>query len=389
MKGKRNKNFFIMIAVLLSVLMFIPTQIHAHADTLTDIWNELVNYNSIPTKENRKDIKDIKSDVESIKEDIENVKDDINDNMADKAEEGVGNYFDSKTTTSDKGAETVFSISDMLIQTANDQWKMVGSAMQNTGVANEWGFALNAADYGESGTSNYIFIIFRTFAYSLVLVFFSANLIETSIKYEIFTLRGGANVFGRLLLSKVIIDKSGAICLAILKAVGDIASKIIIGANATIELNVPDFKSSLVKSDLWIIGTLVDSLSALVIVIPVAIVALVALVAACLVTVKLILRSIELCLMVAVSPTFFACFSSEVSRPYFRNFVVTFIQVAVELLFMAVVYAVCASWITKPFNGDTTTVIKWFMSFLPNALILLTMAISMVKPPKVLTGLLH
>lgn len=384
----RNPIRKICIAFTIFFLFICISPVYAYADesgySNGDLMQEIYNFeDAVLNQDNgnaasKDDVKDVKDYVAEVKA-----------SMSSETEKGVQSYFDAKKTESNKGAEAVFSISDMLIDTANQQWKMVSSAMKSVGITNEWGFSLNVSDYGESGTNHYIFDIFRTFAYSLVLVFFSANLIESSIKYEIFTLRGGANIFGRLLLSKVIIDKSGQICLAILNAIGGIATQILTKADATVELHIPDFKSSLVKSDIWIVGTLVDSISALVIAIPVAIVALIALIAACLVTIKLILRSIELCMMVAVSPTFFACFSSDVSRPYFRNFIVTFIQVAIEILFMAVVYAVCASWITTPFGGDTTNVVKWFMSFLPNALILLTMAILMVKPPKVLTGLLH
>ena len=45
----------------------------------------------------------------------------------------------------------------------------------------------------------------RRFAYSLVLLFFAVNLVEQTIKYEIFTAKGALRIFGRLLVAKIII----------------------------------------------------------------------------------------------------------------------------------------------------------------------------------------
>ena len=55
----------------------------------------------------------------------------------------------------------------------------------------------------------------KTLAYSLVLIFFSVNLIESTVKYEIVTLRGAVSFGGRLLVGKIVIDLSTTICMKV------------------------------------------------------------------------------------------------------------------------------------------------------------------------------
>ncbi len=387
----------VFVAIFLSVCMVIPTHAAAldesgisNADLynfLVDIWNKLANdveYN-------------IKYNQNASKQDI----DDVKNSMAAESEKGIGNYFDSKVvsnpsekTNFSKEDNAVFSITNMLFDVANSQWKNVGEAMK-TGINSGGDELMSDTDITLNpkyfvNTKNDMLIIIRTFAYSLVLVFFAVSLIENSIKYEIFTLRGGANVFGRLILSKILIDTSATICIYILDAITGVAQQILSAGDLTLESSLPNLTEKIPGSDIWLLGPLIDVLISLLILLPVILIGLVTLISACMVMVKLTLRSIELCLMVIVSPAFFACASSDVTKPYFKSFITTFLQVALQLLFMAIVYGLCTLWTTSTTQfTDGMSVFAWFAQILPNTLIMLAMAIIMVKPPRVLTSLVR
>lgn len=73
-------------------------------------------------------------------------------------------------------------------------------------------------------------------------------------------------------------------------------------------------------------------------IIPLMLINIVIFISTACIVVKLILRSFELSMLVAVSPAFFACYSSEITKPYFKNFILTFIQVAAQIVFMGIVY---------------------------------------------------
>lgn len=67
----------------------------------------------------------------------------------------------------------------------------------------------------------------------------------------------------------------------------------------------------------------------------------------------------------------------------------TFIQCAVQIVFMAVVYFVGTSFIvTSDSMNSVLDVWIWFKNMAPMAIIALAIAIMMVRPPKVLTGLI-
>lgn len=366
-------------------------------------------------------IDDVKSDTESIKSTVEDnnstvydiwnyinnalmpaiqnsggannaTKDDINDvknSMSDESEKGIESYFKKKEEESKNDAtivESTFKFGSAMLNAANDQWKRVGKAIKDNGISNSLGLSLNPKDYSTGNAIN----IIKTFAYGLVLIFFAINLIETSIKYEIFTLKGAVNIFGRLILAKIVIDMSADICIFILTATGDLAEKIINLGTQESNVNIPAFKPSFENSKAAFVGVIIDFFRAIVIIIPIVFIALITLLASSIVTIKLIFRSIELSLLVIISPAFFACYSSETTKPYFRNFILTFIQVASQVVFMAIVYYLCTAWMLELNNiGDVYDSIEWFVKCIPSTLVMIAMAIMMVKPPRVLTSLVR
>lgn len=79
------------------------------------------------------------------------------------------------------------SFADTMIETVEDFWKLIPKAIESGGTIDyksnesglEFNFSLNVSNFVNSPIYN----IFRNFAYSLVLVFFAASLIENSIMF--------------------------------------------------------------------------------------------------------------------------------------------------------------------------------------------------------------
>ena len=227
----------------------------------------------------------------------------------------------------------------------------------------------------------------RIFAYSLVILFFAVSLVEQTIKYEIFTAKGALKVFGRLLVAKIIIDLSVRVCLLIISIIGSLTVKML--GTVNVSLNIfPEI--SLKKSDVKIIGPILDAIVAAIVSIILMIIIGVVLVCVSIVMVKLVLRSIELALLMVISPAFFACLSTDVTKEYFKKFISVFIQVAAQTLFMAIALAVCSGHFNTPavpiegLSGLAAGLIR----ISPNILIAIAMCVMMVKPPKVLTNLI-
>lgn len=315
--------------------------------------------------------------VDELKESVDNI----------DVKQGVDDYFTEKFDgpSSEDTSKYGFSLVDSLIGVLETVWKEVPKLI---GIGTEksiWQVTLDPKkEY--NGT---FYGIFVTIGYSLVLVFFAANLIETTIKYEIFTLKGGVQIFGRLIVSKVIIDLSGKICIYILNICNYISKSILQNATANIGIESPNITAQ-AKSGLPIIGSLVDLVQGYFYIVPILLISLIMLIAALLIIFKLMLRSLELSLLMIVSPAFFACYSSEITKPYFKNFILTFLQCALQIVFMAVVYALSSDFILNINRVDSDVEAwAWFIKTLPNALLCLAIAIMMIKPPKVLTGLVR
>lgn len=334
-------------------------------NTIIYIYNYINNNNEINGRDltNKIDSIDVKKDITEFYE---------SKNLGQEYEESDTSHCDS--------------LMDLLIKTITECWAMVPKAIKYTvGTETYNNFSINPKSY--NGGSFYG--IFVTIGYSLVLLFFAANLIENSIKYEIFTLKGGAQLFGRLIISKVFIDLSGKICVYILNICNNIAYKITDMASTNLEFLVPNI-SSQAKNNTWVVGEILDFIQAYNMLIPVLLILILMVLATAIILVRLILRSIELSLLMIVSPAFFACYSSEITKPYFKNFIMTFIQCAVQIVFISVIYAISSNWLIK--IGTVETQVDawiWFLTMLPKALIALAIAIMMVKPPKVLTNLVQ
>lgn len=318
--------------------------------------------------------------------------DEIKDTITEESEKGIQNYFDSQTTEILNDALTVQASMDNQAETQTDLcnllWGSIWAAFEGSDIL---GYDLNTQDFmnNPDRRGKDFQAIFTVFGYSLVLVFFAVSLIDQTVKYEIFTLRGAAMIFGRLIISKTVIDASGWVCLSIISISENMCSKLMaLTAETAILTNAPHIKVE--TSGIFIVGPVVDYLIANMISLPVSLIFLVVIIAGGLILVKLLLRSFELTMLTVVSPAFFACASSQSTMQYFKNFIGTFLQAAFQIVFMAVVYFVGVEHLSFQ-TADITSFAElgaWLLKALPNTILIIAMAIMMVKPPRVLTGLM-
>lgn len=409
------KRIIPIIASFLVCLLFVPFNVFALDEeqeahmyqTVVDIYNDMAKEASANNNNSQN-----KQDMDELKQKIDNI-----DNQKE-----VTDYLDSvkDDETAPEKTEDTIEEEDMKIETAGSINKGLAVPRALAKVANflfdsfKWMIyttdpaaqeyldaetqGLYKGFFGNSGinlaeiTDNTSALskaadVMRIFAYSLVLLFFAVTLVEQSIKYEIFTLKGIARIFGRLLLAKIIIDLSTTICLIIIKIVGYLTFKILDSAQITVNI-FPDIYLKASKTK--IIGPIIDLLVGIIVGLVFTLIILLVLIPICIVLMKLVMRSIELAVLMTVAPAFFACLSTDVTKEYFKKFMSIFLQVACQTLFMAIPIVVCANHFTSEpvqMNG-ISALAATLRNVMPNILIFTAMLIMMIKPPKVLTNLI-
>ena len=392
------KRFIIsFMALFFSICIIAPISTLAAEDGVTaedawdyaeDAWN-YADSNRYMIEELQENSNGSGEKLDKIQESVDNidVEQGIEDFVNKKNDElATENGNDESEEESEEGETKSSTLTDSLFETLNIIWGALPDLISSSVEDPTWQLTLEPSDQYNST----YYAIFVTIGYSLVLVFFAANLIESTIKYEIFTLKGGLQIFGRLIVSKVIIDLSGRICMFILNICDNICTDIMENASGVLKLAKPDVFSTMEKNNIWPIGPLIDLIVSYALSVPIIIIVGIMLVAIALIMIKLILRSLELSLLLIVSPAFFACYSSEITKPYFKNFILTFVQCSLQVVFMSIVYALSSDWMAKMNTASTIEdVWAWVIALIPNALIALAIAIMMIKPPKVLTSLVR
>ena len=145
-----------------------------------------------------------------------------------------------------------------------------------------------------------------------------------------------------------------------------------------------------------IIGPIIDvfngislAISLLVLIFPLAVLLVV-------VIIKLFVRSFEVAMLQCVSPVFFACLSGENTKQYFQRFIMTYISVVVEILFMAIVWYMYISYLNLTLGSSAVTVEStadvWNLSSVEDGLMgffIVTIGafILLIKPPQILKNL--
>lgn len=286
-----------------------------------------------------------------------------------------------------------FSLFDTILSWINGMLSGIGDTLTNFGIIDLDG---NVSGISVSGFATVFEPIMRTFAYSVCLLLIGLNLMESAAQYELFSLKGAIKVGARIFLAKVWVDLASWVCMLIIGCGNDLASSVIGLASNTDEMSFlsgVSIDSMIPKSDVPVIGTIIDLISSIVLWFPFLLIALGILIVLAIVIIKLIMRTFELTVLVTVSPIFFACIAGEGTKSYFRRFISTFLGAVFQIVFMALVYAMAKYWIASmaaidPTSLSSTDFMLYGSNVISIGLILLSMGVMIVKPPKFLNDLL-
>ncbi len=239
--------------------------------------------------------------------------------------------------------------------------------------------------------------VITIFASSLVALFFAVNLLENAIQYQLLTLKGFVNIVGRLLLAETWVNLSVQICMMVIQIFNELTSSLVsvISSSGLLDGVSLTFQAS--KSNMWLVGDLVDFFNNLIPLLVFSAIILFLLGVWGASYIKLTIRSIQLGMMTILSPAFFACLTGETTKPYFRKFLLTFIGTVAEILFMSLVFGAYCYWLGQnmtdvglivkvedlyAFNDSAKTYIQYVV-------MTLACGIMMVKPPAVLKNLVN
>lgn len=336
-------------------------------------------------------------------QDISNLNNKVDDtnNKIDQNSEKVDNVqksiddLNKKSDNSDGSTVTgVRKVLIAFIELANKIWNSIGmifygaSFGENIGLLEYFNFQIDINSYINSN----VYTVMKTLAYSLVLLFFSVNMIETTIKYESVSLKGFIVMTIRIVIAKKLIDNCPKICTSIIKIVRDTIGQMWetkeVDLSDVMGKDILDKILNIGQSKLPFIGEIVDAILALVTAVPIILMSLSAFIVGAIILVKILLWSVDMVILVSVSPAFVACWSSDVTKQYFKNFIVTFIQASLQLLYMAIVFFVFKKFLATTVP-DVDNMAIYMVRFVPNLIVMIAMAIMMIKPPKFLTNMLR
>lgn len=234
--------------------------------------------------------------------------------------------------------------------------------------------------------------IFMIFANALLVLLFGVNVISSAVQYELFTLKGAVRTLAHLFLAKIWIDLSCTICLSVINIAGGLLSQIIDKAHDILQHIEFSFTFTY-HSDIWLIGQIIDFIVMAMVLVIIFLMFIPLLFFLVKVIVKLFIMNFELAALSAMSPAFFACLVGEETKQYFKNFVMTFLSVIVEVIFMGIVYAAFINWYSgfgdlssamDLSNLDIGSQIGKFAIF---SIVFIAACSLMIKPPQVFKNL--
>ena len=281
-----------------------------------------------------------------------------------------------------------WGFADTPMKIANEMWRLVGWNLSNSGNSSGVYSRFGISDFNAFLENSPVRYVFQMFAYGLVAILFGVGVMETALQNELMTAKGALKTFGRLLLAKFWIDMSTTICFAILGTSNGLLQQIITEANS-ISI-APNINISQTASNIPIVGQIVDLLTAIVLIFPMLLVGLTIIIIGGIVQIKLIIRTFEIAMMLIVAPVFFACWVGESSKQYFKKFIMNFIAVTFNIVFMAVVYVIGLEMLSQQSTLEShTDFAAWFLGIGVHWFIsIVAIGIMMIKPPRVLTSLI-
>lgn len=305
-------------------------------------------------------------------------------------------FYSNKTQTGED--EDMFGLVDTMntkVSTANTLWEMVGKVMKKGGdltVLDKGDVKIKLGLDVNDMTSKYNALLsgfMKTLAYSLVLLFMSVGLIEQTIKYEIATVKGAVTFGGRIVLAKIIIDCSTTICVKIVGITEWICGRLATVGDATTKILDANVEKP-TSSSLWIIGKIIDFFNSITAVTPLLLATLVIIVVSIIILIKLLIRNVQLCIFVVTAPAFFATLSSESTKRYFHNYITAFLQCALQVVFMCIVWYIGIFLLNNhSISQDSLAKLGTDTSMYRALIIYICMGILICKPPKFLSNALN
>lgn len=366
-----------------------------HNDFKTPMWSEFAELESlisssseslVTAAENANSNQSTLQNIDTIVSSIDVAKD-LND------------FYNTKTKAGqDEDMLSLVDTTNTRVSAANTLWQMVGNVLGNggnmsildkekNGKAPEIKLGVDVNDV----TSKYnVFLngFMKTLAYSLVLIFFSVGLIESTIKYEIVTIKGAVAFGGRLLLAKIIIDCSTTVCVKIVGITEWICTNLASAGSAVPKLLALEAKKPK-SSSLWVIGKIVDFFNSLTAITPILLITLTIIVISIAILIKLLIRNIQLCIFTITAPPFFATLASDTTKRYFHNYISAFLQCALQVAFMCIVWYVGVMLLNSHgISNDSLTDLATDTSLWRALIIYICMGILICKPPKFLSNAL-
>ncbi len=339
----------------------------------------------------KEDFDDVKNKVDSTSKETQDKIDNSTDKIIDAGKDK------SDTNTKQKEKTSILSGTLGIIDFSNKLWGVVEgifffSSVEDGQIIEVLGYSV---DIEKLGTGD-VYTAMKAIAYSLVLLFFSISIIENVAKYEMITLKGIVTMTIRIVVSKYLIDNSAKIFLKIIQIVREAIFTIISKTGQETltgsALNKNELKEIILnaagESDLWVIAKIVDIVMVIIYMIPVTLIAIIVCTVAAIILIKVLIWSIDLVVLIVMSPVYIACWSSDATKQYCRKFVVTFIQASVQLLYMAVVFCIFKTWLISTTPTSMTQFSDFLSHYCQFSFILIVMAIMIVKPPKYLKNML-
>lgn len=313
----------------------------------------------------------------------------------EKYNELVGEIKDTYSLLLSTSSSLVDPLTKSGVIIFNFLWNSLGILLKTIGINSDSAnniFGLSVSSAGILDIVNTILPVIKTFAYAIAVILFGINITQTSLQYEILTLRGGIKVFARILLVKVWIDLSVPVLMFALGLINNLSQQILNTLLNNSVTGFPVYTPVTTSEGTWLslyhklISILVSSFSTL----PTSVLLVAVCISVISVFVKLLSRGFELTALISLSPIFFSTLVGENTKRYFNRFMSAFLSTAGYVLFMAITYAVATIWIsqcTTTVIGSWNEYLKYLMNILPQSIIIIACCRIMRKPPRVLTGL--
>lgn len=323
---------------------------------------------------------------------------DILDKVISNAEE-AGNATTDGYDNDGSAFDVISNFSYGIHDACNLGWKFVKLMLKGDSA-----YGLKYTDGGQDINSivTTVVNILKPFAFAFAYLAWLVNVMSSAAKYELMTAKRGFQLLAGLVLIGLWINLSLNICSAIVNINSDMVRVILDQTSEELAYG-SWYKNGGEKSSLWIIGWIVDFVSAIANseFIFYIIISLAMTVVAIIVSIKLAMRYLKISCLACVSPLFFGFVVGEETRPYFKNFISEFINTVMETLYMAIVYVIGLNWYnhTSAAEGEIiTNLVEGNSTFgsssqIPNmlfmAIVVIAIGVMMIKPPRILTDLIR